>query len=292
MTATPARAEPSVAPSLSRPGSGEPPAPPARPPAGEAGLALVPAFCSVCGDQPSEPAAMTEDFELRTSPHTFLALRCGMCGSVFLGLAPTEAALDRIFPTAALARRAPAWGGGPGADRVLELGPWVNAEQLRRLPQDGIPYDLARLELTLECTADPLATLEAVRGAIRPGGYAVALLNNLGSPAFSWFGGRHWGGYDAPRQRRVLSQDGLARLADGAGFELVGVAGVAAAGPWVRSLHRWLTDWNAPAWLARRFSAQARTAPALFHLLDVALRASGRSTFLAATLRRRESGAS
>jgi hypothetical protein len=120
----------------------------------------------------------------------------------------------------------------------------------------------------------------------------VALLNNLASPAFSWFGGRHWGGYDAPRQRRVLSRDGLARLADGAGFELAGVAGVAAAGPWVRSLHRWLTDWNAPAWLARRFSAQARVAPALLHLLDVALRASGRSTFMAATFRRPESAAS
>lgn len=291
MTATPTRAEPSVAPPIGRAGSGELPAAPARPLAAEAGLTLVPVFCSVCGDQPSEPAAMIEDFELRTSPHTFMALRCGMCGSVFLGLAPDHAALDRIFPTAALARRAPAWEGGPGAARVLELGPWVNAEQLRRLP-DGVPYDLARLDLTLECTVEPLATLEAVRGALRPGGYAVALLNNLRSPAFGWFGGRHWGGYDAPRQRRVLSQDGLARLAQAAGFELAGVTGVAAAGPWVRSLHRWCTDWGAPAWVARRFADQARVAPALFHLVDTILRPSGRSSYVAATLRRRESRAS
>jgi hypothetical protein len=211
---------------------------------------------------------------------------------MFLALAPSEAALDRIFPTAALARRAPAWdGASAGGVRVLDLGPWVSAEQLRGLPPDGIPYDLARLDLTLECTADPVTTLEAIRAALRPGGYAMALLNNLRSPAFRWFGGRHWGGYDAPRQRRVLSQDGLARLAKAAGFELAGVTGVAAAGPWVRSLHRWCTDWGAPAWLARRFSAQALVTPALFHVIDAVFRPWGRSTFVVATLRRPEAHA-
>jgi hypothetical protein len=229
---------------------------------------------------------MTEDFELRTTPHTFMALRCGMCGSVFLSLAPSEASVDRIFPTAALARRAPAWEPAPAGARLLELGPWVSAAQLRRLPQDGGPYDVARLDLTLECTADPLAALEAVRTALRPGGQARVLLNNLGSPAFDWFGGRHWGGYDAPRQRRVLSRDGLARLVNAAGFELTDITGVAGAGPWVRSLHRWCTDWGAPGWLTQRFSPQATVAPALFRLLDLALRPSGRSTFLVATLRR------
>ena len=279
-------------PPVTRPRSVEVPTASPHAPAGEVDLALVPAFCSVCGDQPSEPAAMTEDFELRTSPHTFLTLCCGMCGSLFLALAPSEAALDRIVPTAALARRAPAWeGASAGGVRVLDLGPWVSADQLRRVPHDGVPYDLARLDLTLECTADPLATLEAVRAALRPGGYAMALLNNLRSPAFHWFGGRHWGGYDAPRQRRVLSYDGLAHLAHAAGFQLAGVTGVAAAGPWVRSLHRWCIDWGAPAWLARRFSSRAMMAPALFHAVDAVCRSWGRSSFVVATLRRPESRA-
>ena len=287
MTATSTRPEPSAPPPISRPESLDPPTAAARTPAADVELPLVAAFCGVCGDQPSEPAALLEDFELRTSPHTFLALSCGTCGSVFLALAPSETALDRIFPTAALARRLPGWErAAASAARVLELGPWVSAEQLRQLPRDGAPYDLARLELTLECTADPLATLEAVRASLRPGGRAVVLLNNLRSPAFRWFGGRHWGGYDAPRQRRVLSRDGLSRLASAAGFELAGVMGVAAAGPWVRSLHRWCTDWGAPAWLARRCSAQATLAPALFHVLDKALRLTGRSSFVVASLRR------
>jgi hypothetical protein len=289
VTVTPTRAEPSVAPPISQSESVAPTTVPARPPAGDTELPLVPAFCSVCGDQPSEPAALTEDFELRTSPQTFLALRCGMCGSVFLALAPSEAVLDRIFPAAALTPRAPGWDGRPaGAARVLELGPWVSAEQLRRLPQSGAPYDVARLALTLECTVDPLATLEAVRAALRPGGQAVVLLNNLGSPAFAWFGGRHWGGYDTPRQRRVLSRDGLMRLAEAAGFALADITPVASAGPWIRSLHRWCNDWGAPAWLARRFSPEASVAPRLFRLLDLALRPSGTSTFLVATLRRPE----
>jgi hypothetical protein len=289
VTVTPTRAEPSVAPPIGRPESVAPSTVSGRPPAGDTELSLVPAFCSVCGDQPSEPAAMTEDFELQTSPQTFLVLRCGMCGSLFLALAPSEAVLDRIFPRAALIRSAPGWDGRPaGAARVLELGPWVSAEQLRRLPQADGTYDIARLDLTLECTADPLATLEAVRAALRPGGRAMVLLNNLGSPAFAWFGGRHWGGYDPPRQRRVLSRDGLRRLVDAAGFVLADITPIASAGPWIRSLGRWCSDWGAPAWVARRFSPQASVAPRLFRLLDLALRPSGSSTLLVATLRRPE----
>jgi len=292
VTATSTRPESAAPPPISRPEHIDPPTAPARTPVEDAELPLVPAFCSVCGDQPSEPAAMIEDFELRTSSDTFLSLCCGTCGSLFLALAPSDAALDRIFPTAALARRAPAWdGASAGAVRVLDLGPWVSAEQLRRVAPDGVPYDLARLDLTLECTADPLRILEGIRAALRPGGYAMALLNNLRSPAFRWFGGRHWGGYDAPRQRRVLSQHGLAHLSKAAGLELTAVTGVAAAGPWVRSLHRWCTDWGAPGWLARRFSAQAMVAPALFHAIDAVFRPWGRSSFVVATIRRPETRA-
>ena len=228
---------------------------------------------------------MTEDFELRTSPDSFLALRCGSCGTVFLGLVPAPEALGRIFPPSYRAQPAPPWPHPPAGSQVLDLGPWVAPEQLRRLGLEG-QYDLARLDFTLECAADPVGLLQSVRAALRPGGLTVARLNNLTSPAFALFGGRHWGGYDTPRQQRVLSREGLARLAEAAGMQLHGFTTLAAGEVWVRSMHRWCSDWGAPDWLTGRFSDRARVSRGLFRMLDHLFRPSGRAALALATLRR------
>jgi len=232
---------------------------------------------------------MTEDFELRTSPDSFLALRCAGCGSVFLSLVPAEEALGRIFPPGYRASPTPPWPPSPAGSRVLDLGPWVASEQLRPLALDG-EYDLVRIDLTLECAAHPVELLRTVRAALRPGGRALTLLNNLTSPTFALFGGRHWGGYDTPRQQRVLSRDGLARLAAAASMELEAVTALPAGELWLRSIHRWCSDWGAPGWLARRFSDHARVSRVLFRLVDQLFRRSGRSALTLATLRRPNPG--
>ena len=282
MTVTPVRtgAPTPLASDLRMP---SPPAP-ARP-ADDDGLPLAPAFCGVCGDQPAEPAAMTEDFEFRTSAETFLALRCLACGSVYLSQTPTDAASARIYPPGYVARHPSGWGLAPARGaQALDLGSSASPEQLERLRRAGSIYDLIRLDLTLEHAPDVLELVQTVRTALRSGGQVVALLNNLRSPAFRWFGGRHWGGYDTPRQRRVLSAEGMARLAHAANLEVVRTTTISAGEPWVRSFRRLCLDWGAPGWLAARFEDGSVLARG-FALLDVALRPLGRSAFVAVTLR-------
>jgi hypothetical protein len=263
--------------------AGQPVAPGASP----LPLALSPTLCPVCGDRASEPAAVTKDFDFATSPDTFLVLKCVGCGSIYLSLVPTDEEAARIYPAVYLEQRPGRWRGSPeeGA-RILDLGVPVRRSRLEEVARGGEQYDLARLDLTLEHIPDPAATLEAVRFALRPGARAVLILNNLRSPAFSLFGGRHWGGYDAPRQRRVLTVDGLLRLAEGAGLELTGLSTVASANPWRQSMRRLCQDWGAPAWLARRFDNRARASTALFGGLDSLFRLLGRGALLVATLRR------
>ena len=53
-----------------------------------ASLSLVPARCCLCEDDDAEPVAVGEDFEYRTSPDSFLAMRCRGCGLIYLILAP------------------------------------------------------------------------------------------------------------------------------------------------------------------------------------------------------------
>lgn len=61
-------------------------------------LALEPARCAICGTRDAEPVGVGEDFEYRTSPDSFLTVRCDHCGLVYLDPRPTRAELRRIYP--------------------------------------------------------------------------------------------------------------------------------------------------------------------------------------------------
>jgi SAM-dependent methyltransferase len=67
-------------------------------PAADAPLAVEPARCPLCPGAEEVPLAVGEDFEYRSSPDTFLAVRCRSCGLVYLRQRPTAAELDRIYP--------------------------------------------------------------------------------------------------------------------------------------------------------------------------------------------------
>jgi SAM-dependent methyltransferase len=66
---------------------------------GDRPLNLVATHCCLCTDDSSEPLAVGEDFEYRTSPDTFLALRCLGCGLVYLNPRPSLQDLSRIYPS-------------------------------------------------------------------------------------------------------------------------------------------------------------------------------------------------
>ncbi len=61
-------------------------------------LALEAARCCICGTRDSEPVAVGEDFEYRTSPDSFLAVQCRRCGLVYLDPRPCLSELPRLYP--------------------------------------------------------------------------------------------------------------------------------------------------------------------------------------------------
>jgi 2-polyprenyl-3-methyl-5-hydroxy-6-metoxy-1,4-benzoquinol methylase len=61
-------------------------------------LAMAATACAVCDRVEAEPVAVGEDFEYRTSPDTFLAVRCPSCRTVRLDPRPDEVELTRIYP--------------------------------------------------------------------------------------------------------------------------------------------------------------------------------------------------
>ncbi|MGB8698080.1 MAG: class I SAM-dependent methyltransferase [Thermosynechococcaceae cyanobacterium] len=65
---------------------------------GDRPLNLVAVKCCICSNDGSEPVAVGEDFEYRSSPDTFLMVRCTQCGLVYLNPRPAIAELARIYP--------------------------------------------------------------------------------------------------------------------------------------------------------------------------------------------------
>lgn len=68
-------------------------APATRPP-----LELVRVRCCLCDREEADPVAVGEDFEYRTSPDSFLAMRCRRCGLLYLDARPAAKELPRIYP--------------------------------------------------------------------------------------------------------------------------------------------------------------------------------------------------
>ncbi|HEY3725257.1 MAG TPA: class I SAM-dependent methyltransferase [Acidimicrobiia bacterium] len=61
-------------------------------------LALEAARCCICGTREAEPVGVGEDFEYRTSPDSFLTVRCDRCGVVYLDPRPARAEMTTIYP--------------------------------------------------------------------------------------------------------------------------------------------------------------------------------------------------
>jgi SAM-dependent methyltransferase len=61
-------------------------------------LRLESVQCGLCRHEMGQPIAVGEDFEYRSSPDTFLAVRCSECGLVYLNPRPSLSELHRIYP--------------------------------------------------------------------------------------------------------------------------------------------------------------------------------------------------
>jgi len=67
--------------------------------AGTQQLTLTHQRCCICDVEDAAPIAVGEDFEYRTSPDTFVAMRCRRCELVYLSPRPAMSELDRIYPS-------------------------------------------------------------------------------------------------------------------------------------------------------------------------------------------------
>lgn len=301
-------------------------------------LRLEPAVCCLCRVEDADPVAVGADFEYRTAPDEFLAVRCRRCRLVYLTPRPAPDEAGRVYPDRyhaftfgpaeygfvyrvrrrLEARRLLRWCRGlPAAARVLDVGcgdgfhlgllrefgdpGWtlegvdadpravgparargltVHHGDLEALSLPADAYHLVLLVMTVEHLADPPGTLRAVARLLAPGGRAVVVTDNAGSPDFALFGGRHWGGYHFPRHTYLFDRATLARLGEAAGLVIERVATAVSPVNWVYSVRNWLDDWGGPRWLVGRLSPRSATALGAFTLLDLPLAAVGRGAVL------------
>jgi SAM-dependent methyltransferase len=144
-------------------------------------------------------------------------------------------------------------------------------------------YNLVLLIMTVEHLADPAAVLRSIRRLLAPGGRVGIITDNVGSPDFTLFGGRHWGGYHFPRHLTLFDKSTLARLAESADLRVENIATAVSPVNWTYSLRNWVDDWHGPRWLVRFLSLDSVLPLAFFTAMDLPLSWIGRGAILRAS---------
>jgi SAM-dependent methyltransferase len=204
----------------------------------------VPSQCFLCEDDDADPVAVGQDFDLSSSPETFLAVRCRRCGLVYLNPAPTVNQVEHPpSPGGALGREIARFRHRLGdSARVLDV------RGIEDLDNASGAYDGVLLSSVLERVNDPLSALKATRELLRPGGTAFVATPNTEGTVSQVFRGRHWSGYNFPRHRNLFCADVLRQASEKAGLERVSVRTVGAPDAWVRSVRNTMSDWRLPHW--------------------------------------------
>lgn len=159
----------------------------------------------------------------------------------------------------------------------------VRLGRVEDLPLPAGSFHLVLLVMTVEHLADPVGVLTAVRRLLAPGGRVGVVTDNVGSPDFSLFGGRHWGGYHFPRHLSLFDRRTLAELAAAAGLAVERIGTAVSPVNWTYSVRNWVDDWGGPRWLVDRLSLRSAVPLALFTLLDTPLAWIGRGAILRAS---------
>lgn len=146
--------------------------------------------------------------------------------------------------------------------------------------------DFAILVQTIEHVPDPVAVLRDIGEVLKPGATLVVVTDNVGSPDFRIFGGRHWGGYHFPRHWHLFDRSTLEAAARKAGLEVIGIDTMVSPVNWVYSVRNLLVDLGAPRWTYRWLSLEGAPGLAMGTALDAAMTAAGRGALLRATLMR------
>lgn len=159
----------------------------------------------------------------------------------------------------------------------------VHHGRVETLPLERGSYHLVMMIMTIEHLTHPDKVLAAVTDLLAPGGRLAIVTDNVGSPDFALFGGRHWGGYHFPRHFYLFDKETLARLATNTGLQLERIETSVSPVNWTYSFRNWLQDWGAPRWIVRRLDLKSTLAMSFFTLLDMPMAMLGRGGNLRAT---------
>lgn len=151
-------------------------------------------------------------------------------------------------------------------------------------------FDLVLLIQTIEHVADPQAVLQRIRALLRPGGRLLIVTDNTGSPDFSVFKRRHWGGYHFPRHWNLFNEKALRMLSGECGLQVETLTTIVSPVNWVYSVRNMLDDWGASPRLVGQFSLESSPSLTAFTALDLGMRLAGRGALLSAVLRRPDRG--
>lgn len=126
------------------------------------------------------------------------------------------------------------------ADTATQKGIHVYRGRIEDCAIPARAYDLVIMNQLIEHVREPIAVLQAVARALRPGGHLFIETPNLDSLDARLFRRRYWGGYHFPRHFHLFDRHTLPRLVAQAGLESVAMQPLVCPQFWIITLQNWL----------------------------------------------------
>jgi SAM-dependent methyltransferase len=124
---------------------------------------------------------------------------------------------------------------GPHLEHLSQSGIEVLAAPIEpaHVPQQ---VELFVLNQVIEHVPYPDRLVSMLAKALAPGGHLVIETPDIDGLDARWFAGRYWGGYHFPRHMVLFDADGLRRLVERCGLEVVETTHLASPAFWVQSV--------------------------------------------------------
>lgn len=162
----------------------------------------------------------------------------------------------------------------------------VHLGTLETLELPANSYDLVFMIQTIEHLINPGEILTSIHRLLKPGGKLLIVTDNTDSIDFNFFKRRYWGGYHFPRHLNLFNRTSVEKLAEKTGYEVAFLGTQYSPVNWVYTIHNWLVDIKAPAWLKNRFTLKSTVSLTVFTLLDIILQKFKKGELLRIKLRK------
>lgn len=216
--------------------------------------------CCVCGAAEADIVARGRDFEYDTCANEFHYVQCRSCKHCYLDPQPEPSELATIYPS-----NYGNYSNSVNPGLAFRVKGWLERFTLSKLARPLPPHANV---LDIEHVFQPVACVEKIHVALKPGGRVLFETPSTTCLDYSLFRRRYWGGYHFPRHLNLFEPGNFTRLLERRGFVIESLKHKVQPVHWIWTLHHFFKERGMPRAWTESFNLRNPFYLAIFSVVD------------------------